>query len=357
MRLHHSIAAAAVLSAVTVSPMLAGLALAQPSTEVAASLSPADRKAVVSQFAALLRARYVDPGLGGRYAAALERATSRGDYDDLVDPNAFAARLTEDLRAVSLDKHLRLSVGDVPARGRGARAPRTMPDLEARWAAPGVAYLAVNASPGDPAVAAEAERLLLAHAGARAIILDLRQNSGGTATIMDTLFPYLFGKPTPLVLMDTRAAVEAELGAPDDGPSVRRVASPAGVVRREHVAVPHATERRFIDTLVYVLTSGKTASVAEHMTLALKRSRRATVVGETTSGAGHYGHFTKVGSRFVAFVPFGRTFDPDTGRGWEATGIAPDVAVPAERALETALGLAGAGAETATTTGVPAAVR
>lgn len=357
MRLHHRIAAATLLGAVTFSPMLGGLALAQSSTEVATPLSPADRKAAVSQFATLLQARYVDPDVAARYAAALEQAARRGDYDSLADPNAFAARLTADLRAVSLDKHLRLSVGEIPARGRGSRAPRSLPDIEARWAAPGIAYLAVNASPGDPAVAAEAERLLLAHTGARAIILDLRQNSGGAAAIMNRLFPYLFGKPTPLVLMDTRAAVEAELGAPDEEPSVRPVASPAGVVRREHVAVPHATERRFFDVPVYVLTSGRTASVAEHMTLALKRTGRATIVGETTSGAGHYGHFTKVGSRFVAFVPFGRTFDPDTGRGWEATGIAPDVTVPADRALETALGLAGARSETAATTGVPTAAR
>lgn len=351
MRLHHSIAAAVALSAATASPMSAGLALAQPSMEVVTPLSPADRKAVVGEFAALLRGRYVDPDTGMRYAAALEQAAARGDYDGLVDPNAFAARLTQDLRTVSLDKHLRVSVGEIPARGRGSRAARTMPDLEARWAAEGIAYLAINASPGDPAVAAEAERLLLAHANARALIIDLRQNSGGAATIMDALFPYLFGKPTPLVLMDTRAAVEAELGAPDPEPSVRRVASPAGVVRREHAAVPHATERRFFDIPVYVLTSGKTASVAEHMTLALKRTKRATIIGETTSGAGHYGHFVKVGSRFVAFVPFGRTFDPDTGRGWEATGVAPDVAVPADRALETALGLAGVSAATAAAAG------
>lgn len=357
MRLYHRIATAAVMSAVTAFIMPGGLALAQPSTKVVAPLSAADRNAVVSQFAALLRARYVDPDLGARYAAALQQAASRGDHDGLTDADAFAARLTADLRAVSLDKHLRLSAGEIPARGRGSRAPRTMPDLEARWAGPGIAYLAVNASPGDPAVAAEAERLLLAHAGARAIILDLRRNSGGAATIMNKLFPYLFGKPTPLLFMDTRAAVEAELGAPDEEPSVRPVASPAGVIRREHVALPHATERRFFGVPVYVLTSGRTASVAEHMTLALKRTGRATIVGETTSGAGHYGHFTKVGSRFVAFVPFGRTFDPDTGHGWEGTGIAPDVAVPADRALETALGLAGARSETANTTGAPTAVR
>ena len=34
---------------------------------------------------------------------------------------------------------------------------------------------------------------------------------------------------------------------------------------------------------------------------------------------------------------------PDTGKSWEGTGVAPDVAVPADKALDEALKLAGAG--------------
>lgn len=319
----------------------------QPSAQAAKPIESAERNAAVRQFAALLRARYVDPATGARYATALEQAAERGDYNNLTDANAFAARVTEDLRAVSPDKHLRISVGNIPAQGRGTQATRLLPDLEARWAAPGIAWLAINASPADPAVAAKAERLLLAHADARALVLDLRQNSGGAGVIMNTLFPYLFGKPTPLLLMDTRAEVEADIGAPDEGPSLRRVASPKNVVRREHVALPHPSEKRLLDMPVYVLTSAKTASVAEAMTLALKRTRRATIVGETTSGAGHYGSFARVGERFVAFVPFGRTLDPDTGRGWEGVGVEPDISVPADQALEAALKLANAPARVA----------
>lgn len=44
---------------------------------------------------------------------------------------------------------------------------------------------------------------------------------------------------------------------------------------------------------------------------------------------------------YGAFVPVGRTFDPDTGEGWEGIGVAPDVQVPAAQALDKALELAG----------------
>jgi C-terminal processing protease CtpA/Prc len=92
---------------------------------------------------------------------------------------------------------------------------------------------------------------------------------------------------------------------------------------------------------VYLLVGKGTISVAEHFSLALKRTGRATLIGETTRGAGNYGmHFPLPGG-FRAFVPFGRTFDPVTGNGWEGVGIAADVAMPSDKALDEALRLAG----------------
>jgi len=49
-----------------------------------------------------------------------------------------------------------------------------------------------------------------------------------------------------------------------------------------------------------------------------------------------------MGNGYAAFIPVGRTFDPDTGESWEGTGVKPDVAVPADKALDEALKLAGA---------------
>ena len=73
----------------------------------------------------------------------------------------------------------------------------------------------------------------------------------------------------------------------------------------------------------------------------MKRTGRATIVGEPTAGAGHYGGFRPIGEHFAAFIPVGRTFDPDTGEDWEGDGVAPDVAVPAAAALAEALARAG----------------
>ena len=47
-----------------------------------------------------------------------------------------------------------------------------------------------------------------------------------------------------------------------------------------------------------------------------------------------------MGTGYAAFIPVGRTFDPDTGESWEGSGVQPDVAVPADKALDEALKLA-----------------
>lgn len=43
---------------------------------------------------------------------------------------------------------------------------------------------------------------------------------------------------------------------------------------------------------------------------------------------------------FVLAVPWGRAINPITGTNWEGVGVVPDVAVPADEALETAHRLA-----------------
>jgi C-terminal processing protease CtpA/Prc len=175
------------------------------------------------------------------------------------------------------------------------------------------------------------------HVEAKTIIFDIRTHRGGGLAEMDAIFPYLFATPTTLVTMDTRGSVARSAGNPFGGAQMRVVPADGDIVRSEHFVTPNAAEKRLFGAKVYVLTSGFTGSAAEHFALSMKRTRRATLIGETTGGAGNYGGFRSLGDKFSVFVPIGRTFDSDTGKGWEGTGVAPDVETPAERALVEAL--------------------
>jgi C-terminal processing protease CtpA/Prc len=173
---------------------------------------------------------------------------------------------------------------------------------------------------------------------AKTLIIDARSHPGGGLDDMDVMFSYFFDKPTTLVMMDTRLEVEQRGSNPLTGhPTLQKVGSPEGIVRRAHLVTPLQKSTGLSRARIFLLTSGKTASAGEHLTLALKRTGRATLIGERTRGAGHFGRTAALGGGYRAFIPVGRTFDPDTDKGWEQTGIEPRIRVPAEKALDEAL--------------------
>lgn len=298
---------------------------------------------VAENYAALLERDYVYPETGKRYAAVLRAGIAAGRYKGLAG-EALGAAIDADIDGVAPDGHLRLrlpepAVGAAPAPdGAGpVRRPPKVPIEQAGWIAPGIAFVRFNVFPMDAAVTAEAAKFMADHADAKAIIFDIRTHNGGGLDQMDAIFPWLFGKETRLVTMATRASVDAEGGSPIAGiPSMRMVKGDAAMVTREHWATPNA-DTRLRDAKIYVLTSGASASAAEHFALAMKHTRRGTLVGAPTAGANHFGRGEDLGGGYGAFIPVGRTYDPVTGKDWEGEGVLPDIAVPPAEALECAL--------------------
>ena len=92
---------------------------------------------------------------------------------------------------------------------------------------------------------------------------------------------------------------------------------------------------------VYLLTSNRSASAAEHFALALKSTGRATLIGEATAGANHFGGPQPLNDHFAVWMPIGRTYDIKTGKDWEGDGIAPDIQADPRQALVLALEKAG----------------
>jgi hypothetical protein len=308
--------------------------------------SEADRAEVIERLAAALEENFVFPDVARRYAETLRTKAAAGGYANLGA--GFAETVERDLQAVHPDRHLRFgSMNPGGPAGPGPRRVMRMPDPslaigQSGWIADGVAYIDFGLFPGTPEVLERISRFLETHQTARTLIIDIRGHRGGGPAEMDVMFPWLFARETPLVGMDTRLAVEQRRGGPlREGPTMRRVAGPEGVVRRLHYAVPSDRATPLRDARIFLLTSRRSGSAAEHFALALKRTGRATLIGETTAGAGHYGGPVELGHGYSAFIPVGRSFDPDNNRGWEGTGVSPHVQVPAEQALDEALRRAG----------------
>jgi hypothetical protein len=322
-----------------------GLTTAVPVAAETVTASTTDTAALVDKLADELRDYFVFPDVALRYGAAVKARQAAGAYAAITDPAALAKAITADLQAVAKDGHLRVFPPSSSAGTSGAGPhPMAVPSESipaSGWLADGVAYIRFDLFPGDPKTLERLGQFIATHAGARTLIIDARGHFGGGLAEMDLLYAHLFTKETGLAMMETRAAVEAAGAAPlQDGPHLLRQPSDPSIVRRLHVAKP-AARPLLGDAKVFLLTSRRTGSAGEHLAMTLKRTHRATLIGESTYGAAHYGGKIDLPGGFWAFVPGGRSYDPDTGLSWEGTGVAPDVAMPAAEALNRALQMAG----------------
>ena len=302
----------------------------------------------------LLQTYYLFPEVGEQYASYLESRAEQGDYDAPASDAEFAASVTDGLQGISEDAHLRISAAGAeptpggPRRRTPGSAPREVIQ-NATWIADGVAYVALAGLPESEKAQDDMARFLEEYEGANSLVLDLRFCPGGSLSIMDVLFSRLYAEPTHLVTMDMRRGAGGMLeSAFMDLPTLEQQDAPPEIVRWHHVARPISDDNPWADARVFVLTD-MTASACEHLTLALKGTDRATIVGGRTRGAGHFGNVQQFGDgQFDVFVPVGRTYDPETNKGWEGGGIPPHVEVMPEKALERVTAELGLAAEEVT---------
>jgi Peptidase family S41/N-terminal domain of Peptidase_S41 in eukaryotic IRBP len=304
----------------------------------AAAAEPMSVRETVTTATATLRTSYVFPERAEQAAAAIEARLAAGEYDGL-DEEALAERLTEHLYEVCRDTHLRVRV--LPPRHARRRAPvpegpgrrRPEPGRPGPKGHPGnfginrvdqlagnVGYLDLHgvAHPEDEAGAAIAAAMRLV-AGTHALIIDLRDNHGGSphgvAFWCSHLFPDADTRLTDIFVAETGET-------------------------RQFWTLAYVPGPRYLDRPVYVLTSHDTFSGGEDLCYSLQAQGRAEVIGETTGGGAHPTRPIPVSGTVVIMVPFARSVNSVTGTNWEGTGVVPDVAVPADEAYDVAYGKA-----------------
>jgi hypothetical protein len=311
-------------------------------------LAQGEGRAVAEKLAAELELNFVYPEQARRYSAMLRSNLATGRYDQ-GSRIVLTRKLTDDLQAVEKDGHLHVELRE-PERQGGAdnRPPRDFPPLiqSAREIAPGIAYIRFTGFFGTDEEVAAVRKFMADNKDAKSIIFDLRNHHGGGIEEMDEIFPYLFAEKTPLVVLELPRSTFDRQGSPfGDGPTLAMVKDER-FVRTTHLALPNdVTTLR--DAKVYLLVSNATGSAAEHFSLAFKSTGRGTLIGEATAGANHFGGPQPLSNNFVVWMPVGRTYDIKTGKDWEGTGVAPDIAVEPKQALVVALERAGLSREEA----------
>jgi C-terminal processing protease CtpA/Prc len=279
----------------------------------------------------MLNEFYVFPDVAKQMEAALRTHQQQGDYDSVADGDAFAGKLTDDLQAVSHDKHLRVSFSPAkmpegpPGPNPNAAAEnrkqleRVNCGFEKVEILPGnIGYIKFNMFADTEICGPTATAAMNFLGNVDAIIYDLRDNGGGQPDMIALLSTYLFAEPTHLNDLWERK----------------------GDKTRQFWTLPFVPGKRLDGKPVYILTSSRTFSGAEEFTYNLKNLKRATVVGQTTGGGAHPVSGHRIDDHFMIGVPFARAINPISKTNWEGTGVEPDVKVAANEALATAQKLA-----------------
>jgi hypothetical protein len=308
--------------------LIAGLEILQAQ---APQLDATARQRVIAGAVANIKKYYDYPEVAEKLADALLGHEQKGD-DVVEDGAAFAELLTRQMKEVSHDSQLMMRYSAVPTTDwpPQGRTPETMARYKKALEenncffdkieilAHNIGYMKLDGFP-DPSICERKAAAAMASLNATdAIIFDLRDNTGGYPKMVALIATYLFDHPTHLNDMYDRGSNSTE----------------------ESWTLPPVTGNRLADKPAYVLTSSKTFSAGEEFSYDLKMLKRATIVGEATSGRSHIPIGRRIDDHFEIRVPDRRSINPISKTDWEGPGVQPDVEVKAEDALKTAQRLA-----------------
>jgi len=283
------------------------------------------KEGVLRKLASLLESKYVLSDKAKGFADEFKAKCASGAYESYVAAKEFAEKVTADLIAITHDKHLNFRVivpSDVGEKAAGSlhhpvryfrlRAMENAGFSRLEWIEPRIGYVDLRRfysfdQAKDLAVAA-----MKFLANAQAIIIDLRENGGGSG---DYLSSYFLPYPTQL-----------------SGSFSRQDGSLTEIWTRRDIGM----EPR-LDVPLFILTGPNTFSASESFAYDMQSRKRAILVGEPTKGGAHSVDLFGIDDQFEFYISTARAISPVTGGNWEGTGVIPDIHVPSAAALDSAV--------------------
>lgn len=285
---------------------------------------------LVSKAVSLLKEHYIFPERVPRIDSTLKARLKRGEYASHTTLFEFLEKLNEDMEIAGTDRHLNIFYGpQMVAKiksdtGAHAAPPpaylkmmayenyrlRSVERLDGN-----IGYFKLNGF-ADLELVKEAltsAMNFLAHSSA--IVLDLRENGGGSAETANFLVSYFL--PDSTYLGEFRTAKESE--------ATRLYTSSDAAIKK------------LLDIPIYVLVGSRTSSAAEAVAYNLQQFSRARIIGEQTKGEGNPGLRFAINDKLWMMVPTAVSIHARTGTNWDRTGVTPDIKTEAATAYPAAL--------------------
>ncbi|MFC6101883.1 S41 family peptidase [Olivibacter domesticus] len=295
----------------------------------AQELNDIDTHDIVQKLAAKLTEVYPFPEIAEQYKKTLLKKEVKGQYKNLSE-DSLAVKLTHDLREIHKDVHLRVMRNeDTYRRLTTPEKRRSEDNVElARMKKQNYGFKSVEIN-GETSTAyinipgpfwGNQEAFEMAAAAmnmaaySKYVILDIRHNPGGTGHMGRFIASYFYEAGNEKFYLN---------GFYKD----RKM-------DEQEWTYSYVPGRRNPDAKVYILVGPGTGSASEGLAYAMQKLGRATIVGDTTAGAGIAGTFVPLKSNLIAFVPFKMVIGPNSNEGWEGIGVIPDVQTGKGDALE-----------------------
>lgn len=290
-------------------------------------LTTNEQEDILNKSGQLLLDNYVFKEKGENCFNFLNTQLENGLYDEITHPRAFARQLTNDLRGIHRDRHIRLQFISEQDRKISEMDPtlnfllHTRDKIkgnlglsEVRMLNGNVGY--INIRSFEPLELARYKILNAMHflEDTDGLILDLRENIGGNPATVQFICSWFFDRSTHLNSIYWRRGDYIE-----EFWSMETI----GIKKRP-------------DLPLYILIGSDTFSAGEEFAYNLKIQNRAILIGEKTAGGANPGYSFRINDRFSIFIPTGRSVNPITGDNWEGKGVEPDIAVSAGKALSIA---------------------
>lgn len=238
-----------------------------PSASQTEPLTQATISKTINGIIVELREGYVFADKGAQAADALEKSLRENSYAGITDPNRFAQQISDQLRAITEDGHMRLIFGS-PFSNQPLPSTPQNAGFEVKRLDGNIGYIRLERFVPPDIFNPAADDAMRKLSDTDALIIDMRDNGGGHPASVAYLVSF-FLDPNKRVHI-------SDLNWRNRGTSTFRTepfwSSPTPV--------------HYLGKSVYVLIGPKTYSAGEEFAYDLQALKRATVVGKKNTRRG-----------------------------------------------------------------------
>lgn len=263
---------------------------------------------VLSEITANLNQKYFDKQKASNLAIILKKKQKAGEFYNM-SADSLGKKLTQLLKIETNDIHF--YVGTIKTKNNVISGNVTKNlnfnggFTEVKILNNNVGYIKWDRCIADDSAFKKIKSALIFLEGVDKLIIDISNNPGGDGRSSGYINQHLFEDTQYQDLLIKKCTGEDNW-------------------YQSEVPYNYSDAPKFYKTPLYILVSKKTGSAAEYFAFIAQEMKRATILGQTTAGAGNPVTMVSISTNFFMYVPICE-IKTNEGKSIEAIGVKPDV--------------------------------